>query len=198
LILIRPSLWHDYSFRNATILRRKTMKCKSLGLTVLFAAIAGSALAQNHISGTCKYGKADPSSTQQSIEVGDQPGHVLVIGKSSCTWSVPVEMAGLKSKTANTAETVDVTVAKFADRGYSVIAMENGDKVYGRYQGTGGMKDGGPGPAEGTWSFTGGTGKLKGVKGKGTWKTSGAPNGEGELQVEGEYSLPGPSGTAKK
>src|ERR1035438_6519713 len=104
------------------------MKYKSLGFTVLFAAIAGAALAQTHISGTCKYGKADPSPTQ-SIEVGDQPGHVLVIGKASCTWSVPVEMAGLKSTTANTAETVDVTVAKFADRGYGVISMENGDKI---------------------------------------------------------------------
>ncbi len=136
--------------------------------------------------------------SSQSIEVGDQPGHVLVIAKTSCTWSVPAEMAGLKSTTAVQAETVDVTSAKFTDRGYVVISMENGDKVYGRFQGMGSMKEGAPTNGEGAWSFTSGTGKVKGVKGKGTWKSSGAPNGDGEFQVEGEYSLPGPSDTAKK
>jgi len=173
------------------------MKCKSLGLAVLFAAIAVSALAQTHISGTCKYGKDNPPPTN-SIEVGDQPGHVLLLGKGSCTWSVPVEMAGLKSTTATNVEAVDVTVAKFADRGYVVISMENGDKVYGRYQGTGTMKDGAPNASGGTYSFTSGTGKLKGVKGKGTWKTAPTPDGAGELQVDGDYSLPEPSGTFKK
>ena len=73
------------------------MKYKSLGVPVLFAAIAVSALAQTHISGTCKGGKADST---QSIEVGDQPGHMLLIEKASCTWSVPVEMAGVKSTTS--------------------------------------------------------------------------------------------------
>lgn len=169
------------------------MNYKSLGLTVLFAAIAGSALAQTHISGTCKGGKADST---QSIEVGDQPGHVLMIEKATCTWSVPVEMAGMKSTTATTTSAIEVTGAKFVDRGYTVFSMENGDKVYVRFQGMGGMKEEGP-AGEGTWSFTGGTGKLKGVKGKGTYKAF-ETSDAGGFQMEGEYSLAGPSGTAKK
>ena len=169
------------------------MKYKSLGITVLLTAFAGSALAQTHVSGTCKSGKAD--STTQSIEVGDQPSHMLVLQKTTCNWSVPFEMAGLKSTTATIAEAVDVTGAKFADRGYVVISMENGDKVHGRFQGMSSVKEGATG--EGTWSYTGGTGKLKGVKGKGTWKSSGTPD-SGEFQVEGDYSLPEPGGTAKK
>ena len=44
--------------------------------------------------------------------------------------------------------------------------------------------------AEGTWSFTGGTGKLKGIKGKGAYKGKGAPDGSATYEVEGEYELP--------
>ena len=42
----------------------------------------------------------------------------------------------------------------------------------------------------GTWTFTGGTGKLKGIKGKGTYKDKGAADGSGTIEVEGEYELP--------
>jgi hypothetical protein len=171
------------------------MKYKSLVLTVLLAAFAGSALAQNKISGSSKCGKPD---TSQSIEVGDQAGHMLIIEKSSCPWSVPFEMAGLKTTTSTVAETVDVTGAKFQDRGYVVISMDNGDKAYIRFQGMGNTVKEGALTGGGTWSFTSGTGKLKGLKGKGTYKASGAPDGAGEFQTEGEYSLPEASATAKK
>jgi hypothetical protein len=172
------------------------MRYKSLGLAVLLAAIAGSALAQTQHSGSGKCGKPDAF---QSIEVGDSAGHTLVIDKGSCTWNVPVEMAGLKSTAYTSAESVDVTGAKFQVRGYGVITMENGDKAYVRYQGMGTIK-GEAATGEGTWSYTSGTGKLKGLKGKGTYKASGsvAPDGEGEFHVEGEYSLPEASATNKK
>jgi hypothetical protein len=76
--------------------------------------------------------------------------------------------------------------------------MENGDKSYARYQGTGVVSKEGTFTGEGTWSFTGGTGKLKGLKGKGTYKTSGPSDGPLESQLEGEYSLPESSASAKK
>ena len=167
------------------------MKCKSLALAVLFAAFALSALAQTQISGTRKCGKADPAQTQ-TIEVGDQPGHVLVLEKGSCPFGVPWEMAGLKSTTLAAAESVDVTSAKCQNRGYGVITMDNGDKAYVRYQGACTMKDGAPISGEGTWSFAGGTGKLKGLKGKGTWNFAEAPGAEDEEHLQGEYTLPEP------
>ena len=171
------------------------MKRKSLGLAVLLAAFAGSALAQTQISGTSKCGKPDPS---QPIEVGDQTGHMLVVEKGSCTWNLPIEMAGLKSTTYTVAESVDANGAKFQVRGYAVMAMDNGDKAYVRYQGMGtATKETSTG--EGTWSYTGGTGKLKGLKGKGTFKTSQSSSEAGpETKVEGEYSLPEPGAAAKK
>lgn len=170
------------------------MKFNPLGLAVLLTAFAGSALAQNHISGTEKCSKPD---TSQSVEVGDRADHMLIIEKGSCTWSTPIELAGLKATTVTGADFVEVTGAKFQARGYQVTTMENGDKTYLRFQGTGSVKDG-VATGEGTWSYTGGTGKLKGIKGKGTYKASGTPGGEGEAQVEGEYSVPEAGATAKK
>jgi len=168
------------------------MRSKFLCLAVLIAAFAGFALAQNHISTTVKCdGKPD---TQQSVEVGDQPGHVLILekggGGSNCTWSVPMQIGGLKATAITSADTVDLIGTKFQMQGYSVIAMENGDEGYARFQGAGNVKEG-IATAEGTWSFTGGTGRLNGLKGKGTFKTSGPPEGgPGELKMEGGYSLP--------
>ena len=169
------------------------MKYKLLGLTVLLAAFAGLALGQTQVSGASKCGKPDAS---QPIEVGDQAGHMLNVEKGSCTWTVPLEMAGLKSTTYTVAEAIDVTGAKFQVRGYAVMAMDNGDKAYVRYQGAGTATDK-AGTGEGTWSYTGGTGKLKGLKGKGTYKTSGTSSGGLESKVEGEYTLPQAGATAK-
>ena len=74
--------------------------------------------------------------------------------------------------------------------GYVVVVMENGDKAYVRTQGTTTMKDGKPVSGQGTWSYTGGTGKLKGITGKGTY--TGTPNADGTWndQVDGDYAVP--------
>lgn len=165
------------------------MKCKSPALAVLLAAFASSALAQTPVSGTSKCPKSDVT---QTVEVGDQPGHVLILEKGSCVWSAPVEMAGLKSTAFSGADTVDVTGAKGLSRGYSVMTMENGDKAFVHWQATGTMAKEGTVTGDGIWSYAGGTGKLKGLKGKGTFKFSTAPDGTSESQIEGTYSLPEP------
>jgi len=110
------------------------MKFKSLALVVLLAAFAGSALAQTPISATMTCPKSDVTHT---VEVGDHPGHVLIVEKGSCTWSVPIEMAGLKATGWSGADTVEITGANAQARGYAVVTMENGDKAYTRWQGTG-------------------------------------------------------------
>src|SRR5258706_4844423 len=139
------------------------MKFKSLAFVVLLAAFAGSALAQTPISGTLKCPKSEDTHT---IEVGDHPGHLLIVEKGSCTWSVPSEIAGLKTTAWTGADTAEVTGANAPARGYGVTTMENGDKAYSRWQGTGTVAKEGTLTGEGTWSYTSGTGKLKAVKGK--------------------------------
>jgi hypothetical protein len=52
------------------------------------------------------------------------------------------------------------------------------------------LKDGVAQTSEGKSSFTGGTGKFKGINGKGTFKTKFAPDGTATAEGEGEYTLP--------
>ncbi len=47
--------------------------------------------------------------------------------------------------------------------------MANGDKAFVRFEASATLKDGVPQTAEGKWTYVGGTGKLKGLKGKGTY-----------------------------
>lgn len=167
------------------------MKYKSLGITFLLAAIMGSAQAQNHFSATPQCPKVEPA---QPVDVGDHPGHFMLLNKlSSCTFTKPFELNGLKSTSMTSIVAVDGTGPKFRDQGYVTTTMDNGDKAYARIQGAGTITDGGVPNEEGTWSFTGGTGKLKGIKGKGTYKIT--PEG---IQIEGDYSLPEAGATAKK
>jgi hypothetical protein len=52
------------------------------------------------------------------------------------------------------------------------------------------MKDGKPVSGEGTWTLVSGTGKLKGIKGKGTFKGTANADGSMTYQIEGDYLLP--------
>ncbi|HEX4322537.1 MAG TPA: hypothetical protein VHZ52_16605 [Acidobacteriaceae bacterium] len=173
------------------------MKGKLLGLTVLLVAFAGSALAQTQFSGTLKCGD-DKGGVEHTIEVGDHPGHQLMIGKSTCTYTTPIVIAGLKSITQTGASTTEINGPKGQEQVYAVVAMENGDKAYVHAQDTGVITEGGKVITyHGTFFFTGGTGKLKGLKGKGTYKGSGDPVGLTTSQIEGEYTLPGATNPGK-
>jgi hypothetical protein len=66
--------------------------------------------------------------------------------------------------------------------------MQSGDKGFVSYWGKETLKDGALLASKGTWAYTGGTGKLKGIKGKGTFTC--APSGDGvSCEIEGEYEL---------
>ena len=175
------------------------MKDKSLVLTVLLAAFAGSALGQTRVSGTLKCG--GKPAAEYTVEVGDYPGHVLIMNKdngNSCTWPVPIEIAGVKTIGNIGAGFTEVDGAKLQIRGWDVQTMENGDTVYVHTQGTGTVtEDGKAFTYEGTWSWTDGTGKFKGIKGKGTFKGSGTSDVGATSQIEGEYTLP-PAGASGK
>ena len=151
---------------------------------VLGAAGAG---AQTKITGTIQCPKADP---QNAIPVGDRPGHALVIMKNRCTWSKPMELAGVQTKTGEDTTFADANGARSRDSGYHVSTMANGDQFVVRYSGsTTTDKNGAVQAQSGTWSFVSGTGKLKGLTGKGTYKGTGAADGSVTTEVEGEYQI---------
>lgn len=124
-----------------------------------------------------------------AVEVGDHPGHMYVVEKEACTWTKPMEITGLMSKDDEAAAFTEIDGSKGKDHSSRVLGMDNGDKAYVHTQGTSMSKDQKLESGQGTWSFAGGTGKLKGLKGKGTYKC--APGGDGvDCDIEGEYTLP--------
>jgi hypothetical protein len=72
--------------------------------------------------------------------------------------------------------------------------VANGDRYFVHFKGTSKLQGDRPVSGECTWKFTGGTGKLKGIKGKGTCKGTFQSDGRASWQIDGEYVL----GTAAK
>ncbi|MFI5058078.1 MAG: hypothetical protein ACHQLQ_07815 [Candidatus Acidiferrales bacterium] len=150
---------------------------------VCFAAVAASG--QTKISGTVQCGKPDP---QQMVPVGDRPNHSLGVEQAKCTWTKPMVIEGANSKDGVSTATDDASGNTVRAHGVHVSTMDSGDKFFVSYQGTATTKDGALVSSKGTWSFNGGTGKLKGIKGKGTFTCT--PSGDGNsCEVEGDYQL---------
>jgi hypothetical protein len=143
------------------------------------------AAAQTKVTGTAQCGKPDPV---HALPVGDRPDHNLAVAQFKCTWTKPMEIGGDKSKEGTNTETADISGNTSRTRGVHVSTMESGDKFFVWYQGTTTTKDGAPVDSKGKWGFTGGQGKLKGIKGDGTFSCT--PAGDGfSCEVEGQYTL---------
>ena len=163
------------------------MKIRFLLSLVLALALASAASAQTKISGTLQCTKPDPV---HSLDAGDRDKHSMAVAKIQCTWTKPLEMGGSQTKDGTNIEFDDTTGTSTSIRGVHWGAMANGDKYFVRYQGTNKATEGSPMTASGTWSFTGGTGKLKGLTGKGTYKGKGNPDGSATFEIQGDYKLP--------
>jgi hypothetical protein len=148
----------------------------------LCAATAG---AQTKVTGAAQRCKPDP---QHMVPVGDHSEHSVGVEQFKCTWTKPMEIGGDKSKDNVSTATSDVGGNTSRARGFHVTTMESGDKFFVWYQGTGTSKDGAPLEAKGNWGFTGGSGNLKGIKGKGTYTCATAGDGLA-CEVDGEYQL---------
>jgi hypothetical protein len=163
------------------------MRRKAILLFSFLLVLAMAASAQTKISGTNQCAKPDP---QHMIQVRDRPDHSLGLGQSKCTWTKPLEIAGIASKAGVATFSMEIAGNTHRNRGYYVDEMANGDKAHYRYQGTGTLKDGMIQSEEGTWTFIRGTGKLKGIKAKGTYKGKANPDGTITYEIEGEYEAP--------
>lgn len=153
------------------------------GLVFLLAPVVG---AQTKISGSHKCAKPE---TVGTVEVGEKSGHMMTLVKDACEWTKPLEMEGVKAKDGTSFIFSEMTATRASSTGNYVGTMENGDKFMVSFHDTAAVKGGKPGPGKGTWSFTGGTGKLKGITGKGTYTTSLNEDGTGGADVEGEYAI---------
>jgi hypothetical protein len=164
---------------------------RKMGLVLLAAcAIAVPASAQMKIKGTEACPKPD---TMQSVDVTDAPGHALMVQKGPCTWSMPITLAGLKAVTSVNTSTSEAMGMNITDHGYDVGTMDNGDTYTAKYSGTITAAADGTATYRGSWVFTMGTGKLKGLKGGGTYTGSSAADGSGSADIVGTYSIVKPA-----
>ena len=151
-------------------------------------ASAASAAAQSKFVGKFSQGKPDPNHV---IVVDDRPHHALVLGKATGTWSAG-EIAGDALKDQVGTVMSDMTGATSRDRGYGLGTTASGDKYYVRFDGKTTYKGEAPSTGTCTWSFSGGTGKLKGLTGKGTCTATYDASGGATFDVVGEYSIAPP------
>lgn len=162
------------------------MRFRSL-LVLLGAAIAVTASAQTKISGELQC-KSEPPTP---VAIPDKPNHAFAIVKATCTWTKPFELGGSQVKDGTETISTEISGDRGSDHGYFAGTMAGGDTYTVKFGGTSRSKDGKSAGNSGTWSFTGGTGKLKGLKGGGKYKSpAAAADGTITTQVDGEYSLP--------
>jgi hypothetical protein len=161
---------------------------KQLSWTFVFIfVLASMALAQTKISGTYQCQKPDP---QNVIPMADRANHALEIEQVKCTWAKPFEIGEIASKDGSSWDSGEIDGNTTHFTGFHMSNMANGDQFFVSYRGTGTSKDSKPVSSKGTWWFTGGTGKMKGIKGKGTFTGAPNPDGGNTFEVEGSYTLP--------
>jgi hypothetical protein len=164
------------------------MRLKIIFTLLIVLALAAVASAQTKISATYQCGKADQ---EHSMQIGDRANHSFAISQGKCTWTTPPEIAGIQGKEGVYTLLTETSGNTLRYRFYYVDTMANGDKAYYRGEGTMTMKDAVPQSGGEKWTLVGGTGKLKGIKAKGTntLKTA-AADGSSTWDTEGEYELP--------
>jgi hypothetical protein len=143
----------------------------------------GKAEAQGKLTGKMNCGKPDQSHV---APVGDSPDHVMMLNAQKCTWSQG-DIGGDKLKDETDTFTSDASGGVSHDRGYGVGTLASGDKYFIEFKGTTTLKGQTPVSAECKWKFNGGTGKAKGITGKGTCKGTFSPDGGSTWDIEGDY-----------
>ena len=167
----------------------KTVRALSVAvvlLHLLFLSTATQAQSKGRIAATstCAH-----SGVHQTVQVGDAGQHSISLDQRVCTWSPAIMIGGVRGAEYTATGVDDVQFDRSRDQGYAVGTMENGDKYYLRYDGTATMNGPVPVHLEGAWHFTGGTGRLAGLKGSGTYKAKPTADGRMEFSIEGKYTI---------
>lgn len=155
-----------------------------LGLTCLGTQVL---VAQVKLSGEGTCAKPDIA---HPIPVGDHPNHTFMVSRANCTWTKPFEIAGSQAQGGAAVQFDETSGNTSRFHGHYLDVMSTGDTARYRYQGTTTLKDGKPQSAEWSWTYAGGTGKLRNLKGNGTCKGIWDREGINTWRCSGEYRLP--------
>jgi hypothetical protein len=107
---------------------------------------------------------------QHAIDVGDVPGHQVRVYSLHAVYAQEAPVYdGVKAKEAWTRGLSDYTEGNGRNTGYTVALLENGDKIFGRSEGTTQTTVNADGSkvtkAYNVTTLTGGTGKFKSIRG---------------------------------
>jgi len=170
------------------------MKYKLVCICALLAIAVAPASAQTKQSFSGKCGKAEGV---QTLPAGDKEGHTFMIQQGKCETTAG-EVEGVKSKDGAFAEHGENTPAHTQAWGVYTETYANGDKIFYDYHTSGKVKDGAFTSGGNTYRIIGGTGKMKGIKGSGSCKLTGAADGGLEFACTGEYTIALAKAPAKK
>ena len=154
---------------------------KLLLVALALSVSVSAAMAQSKVD--TKWHCSKPSG-DQTLEVGDVPDHVYWIGQGTC--EATSSTGDLKEKSGAFTEFHDGWKTSFNFHGYYNATMENGDKVFYTYEGSGSMDP--SKPVANKWKVIGGTGKCKGIKGSGSCSGKVNADGSDDLRCTGTYS----------
>lgn len=160
------------------------------GCALVAQVTAGAAQASSSkLSGRLECAKPDPT---YLLRVADNPTHVMSLATTKCTWAEGT-IGDEKLKEQQTTLSSDATGGSSEDRGYAAGTLANGDKYFVHFKGSTRLNDDRPISGKCRWKFTGGTGKLKGITGKGTCRGTFQPDGKASWHIEGAYRLGAPA-----
>lgn len=122
------------------------------------------------------------------LEVGDVPGHsIMLVQAKGLAFLENDEVAEVTAT-----EIIDDTNGNATYRGYEILTFEDGSTVVSKFEGSSTTsEDGRFIDFEGTFSYTGGTGRFAGIEGGGTHNgRNHAMSGAGfHVNFEGTYTL---------
>jgi hypothetical protein len=172
------------------------MKMIAVRAVAALAVVGASAtFAQQKQKISYKVAPSASTYTQQhAIDVGDVPGHQIRVYEVRYTFAAEgPAFDGVKVTEAWSRATSDYVDGTGNGSGYTVYNMQNGEKVFGRYELIAQTSVGAEGAKKTTFStvttLTGGTGKFRGIRG--TLRTTGGTDFKAgpSSQTEGEYSI---------
>jgi hypothetical protein len=170
------------------------MRTTILSACAIVALVTPSAAQMSQLAGKMECDKPDPNHV---VSVDDSAKHVLSLGATKCTWTEGT-LGGERLKDEKDWVASDGAGGKSDDRGYGVGTVANGDKYFVHFKGETKLKGDQPTSSECTWKFTGGTGKLAGINGKGTCKGTFKSDGKASWEIKGQYAIGAEGAAAAK
>ena len=152
--------------------------------TALLMAVPAGAQTKLELQEQC----GRPAS-EYTIPVGDHPGHAFRIQQTDCTPDASVRIAGEPIKAHKATGFTEMDAGEGRHQWFHVFAMDNGDSIYARSEGTADYQGRRFSSSTSQWKFVGGTGKFEKLTGTGSYTCRPGPSGFA-CEATGSYSVP--------